>query len=331
MKKVFIILTSFTITIGCVSNSKGIPVDIQVISDDFSIEENLAKSSISNFITPKLLECSEPIKLQPQVTINRFSGKEAEELKIEFKKNFFQNLFEANIDEEKGRKLLEDYEIPKEWKTNNYQNSKNEIITYLRNLDEDVILLADKEYDSIPNLTNPIIFKNAEEYKSLLAQLYCENGNRPNKIVILYNLKSFHDNKIEYGTEETEEEIQSGSDEIKGDPCTQNTVTDGLDLKEDLMQIIDTKRSYKERDRLARETWKKYFDSMASVTFYVKANQKYPEGFFESGDGANYFIDRLAYMSSITNVNITRIEYHKDTQKISGIVIVECHNASEIQ
>lgn len=331
MKKVFFILSIFTIITGCVSNSKGIPVDIQVISDDFSIEENLAKSSISNFITPKLLECSEPIKLQPQVTINRFSGKKAEELKIEFKKNFFQNLFEANIDEEKGRKLLEDYEIPKEWKTNNYQNSKNEIITYLRNLDEDVILLADKEYDSIPNLTNPIIFKNAEEYKSLLAQLYCENENRPNKIVILYNLKSFHDNKIEYGTEETEEETQSGGEEIKGDPCTQNTVTDGLDLKEDLMQIVDTKRTYKERDQLARETWKKYFDSVASVTFYVKANQKYPEGFFESGDGANYFIDRLAYMSSITNLNITRIEYHKDTHKISGIVIVECHNASEIQ
>lgn len=112
--------------------------------------------------------------------------------------------------------------------------------------------------------------------------------------------------------------------------CNQTTVTDGLDLKDDLMKIVDTKRSYKERDQLARETWKKYFDPMASVKMYLKPTEKYPD-FWESGDGQNYLIDRLAYKSSITDINIIRIEYHKENSKISAITTVECHNASEVQ
>jgi hypothetical protein len=175
--------------------------------------------------------------------------------------------------------------------------------------------------------------KDFSELKKKLDSTLClQDENFSKKVIIFLN----NSTEIFEGLLSPPETHIQGTTEpiippLTGNPCTQNTVTDGLDLKEDLMQIVDTKRTYKERDRLARETWKKYFDSVASVTFYVKANQKYPEGFFESGDGANYFIDRLAYMSSITNLNITRIEYHKDTHKISGIVIVECHNASEIQ
>ncbi|MDP2692578.1 MAG: hypothetical protein Q8O88_02975 [bacterium] len=168
-------------------------------------------------------------------------------------------------------------------------------------------------------------FKSIKEIRSNIDSLLCSKEITPqSQIYIVFN------NKNEF--------TQTGinNDSINPPPppddtCTQTTVTDGLNLKEDLMKIVDTKRSYKERDRLARETWKKYFDTMASVKYYIKANQKYPEGFFESGDGANYFIDRLAYMSSITDVNIIRIEYHKENHKVSGIVVVECHNASEIQ
>ncbi len=320
MKKVFIILSVFSISQGCVKNSQGVAVEIQVVTDDFAIEDNLANSPVSNFITPKLIECSEPLKLQPQASLIRFNGAETEELKVEFHKNFFQNLFEAKIDEEKGKKLLESYEIPKEWKTNKFQNAKSSILKYLKDLHENVIILADKKYDSLQTKSNLLTFKNDEEFKSLLTQIYCENKTQPNKIVILHNLKSFGNNGIE-----------TGPDEGEGDPCTQTTVADGLNLKEDLVKIIDTRRTYKERDKLARETWEKYFDPMAAVKMYLKPDQKYPEGMWESGDGANYFIDRLAYLNSITDVNIIRIEYHRDTKKISGIVVVECHNASEVQ
>ncbi len=175
--------------------------------------------------------------------------------------------------------------------------------------------------------------KDFSELKKKLDSTLClQDENFSKKVIIFLN----NSTEIFEGPLPTPETASEGTTEpiippLTGDPCAQTTVADGLNLKEDLMQIVDTKHTYKERDRLARETWKKYFDPMASVTFYIKANQKNPEGFFESGDGANYFIDRLAYMSSITEVNIIRIEYHNDTHKISGIVVVECHNASEIQ
>lgn len=332
MKNIFFLIILFFSVAACVTNSKGVPIEIQVITDDFAIEENLASSPVSNFITPKLIACGEPLTLQPNVTLYRFSGTKTEQMKVEFQKNFFQNLFEAKIDEEKGKRLLEAYEIPKEWKTNKYLNSKVEIIKYLRDLDEDVVIMADKEYDSISIKTKPIIFKNEEEFKTLLTRFYCESQTRPDKIVILHNLKSFSDSEI-IGTiteKGEEDEIGGGTTSIPTDPCSQTTVADGLDLKDDLLKIVDTKRSYKERDQLARKTWEKYFDPMASITMYLNLKEKYP-AFWESGDGQNYLIDRLAYKSSITDINIIRIEYHKDSGKITAITTVECHNASEVQ
>lgn len=108
------------------------------------------------------------------------------------------------------------------------------------------------------------------------------------------------------------------------------TVKDGLDLKKELLKIVDTGKTPLERDQLAKKVWKTYFDKNASIKFYLNPNEKFP-GFFESGEGKAYLIDRLAYKNSITNINIKRIEYHKDTNKISSIEIIECHKASQVQ
>jgi hypothetical protein len=231
---------------------------------------------------------------------------------VEFSTNFLTQFYTDSL-------------VP-QYLTRKSEDKNLNIDSYLNNK-EDVVFIFSEE-SALDDYNGTPIIHTARKIQEMIKETACSNTGK--KVTIIINPSELSHLEPEI-VERTDGEINSESHEIKGDPCSQNTVTDGLDLKEDLMQIVDTKHTYKERDRLARETWKKYFDPMASVTFYVKANQKYPEGFFESGDGANYFIDRLAYMSSITNLNITRIEYHKDTPKISGIVIVECHNASEIQ
>lgn len=231
---------------------------------------------------------------------------------VEFSRNFLTQFYTDSL-------------VP-QYLTRKSEDKNLNIDSYLHNK-EDVVFIFSEE-SALDDYNGTPVIHTARKIQELIKETSCSNTGK--KVTIIINPSELADMEPEI-VERTEEEIKSATDELKGDPCKQNTVTDGLDLKEDLLQIIDTKRTYKERDRLARETWKKYFDPMASVTFYIKANQKNPEGFFESGDGANYFIDRLAYMSSITEVNIIRIEYHNDTHKISGIVVVECHNASEIQ
>ncbi len=202
--------------------------------------------------------------------------------------------------------------------------SENAIDSYLSK--EDVLTLIYSEESDKEFYNETPIYTSSKEVTGKIREGLCSSTYK--EVVVIVNpSKLARITKPPQG--DSLPPIPEIGDPLPGDPCSKSTVPDGLDLKEDLLKIIDTKRTYKERDQIAKATWSKYFDEMASVEMYLKLEDKYPD-FWESGDGSGYLIDRLAYKSSITDINIIRIERHNDTGKISSMVVVECHNASEI-
>ncbi|MGJ8743594.1 hypothetical protein [Polaribacter sp.] len=198
--------------------------------------------------------------------------------------------------------------------------SKKTIDSYLKK--EEVLTLIYSEYSDGETYSEHTIFTSAKEISEQIKESIC--GNNYKEIIVLVNPSILSTTHAELLPED--ETITTPTQ----NPCNQKTTSKALELKDDLLKIIDTKKSAKERDFIAKEVWAKYFDKNASVKMYVNLNDKYPDK-WESGDGKNYLVDRLAYMSSIIDINITRVEFHRDTNKISSITTVECHNASEIQ
>lgn len=155
-----------------------------------------------------------------------------------------------------------------------------------------------------------------EAYDNIKKQIHkelCEKGIRSFTIVV---------NQIE------PDSIGKGGPKIN--PCQVKTLDDAQDLKAELLKIIDTSLSDEERDDLAKKVWATYFDDKAYIE--RRLYQSDPNGsVWKPGQGIFYFTDRIAVLESITDINIIRIERSKKTGKISGIILVECHNASEIQ
>lgn len=198
--------------------------------------------------------------------------------------------------------------------------SEKTIDSYLKK-DNILTLIYSENSDNVTYNEHPI-YTNAKEISNQIKENVCKNKYK--EIVVLINPSSLSTSR----TLPTEVIVKTTTE--NQNPCNQKTTSKALNLKEDLLRIIDTKKTYKERDLIANEVWNKYFDENASIKMYVNLNDKYPDQ-WESGDGKNYLVDRLAFMSSIIDINIIRVEFHRDTNKISSITAVECHNASEIQ
>lgn len=113
------------------------------------------------------------------------------------------------------------------------------------------------------------------------------------------------------------------------DICGDFTIPAMRELRVELQKIIDTSRSLNERATLAEKTWNKYFDADAYVAKYVELDDKNPE-VWNPGEGKSYFISRIALLKSIININIIRVEYSKENNRISGIKLVECHNSEQM-
>ncbi len=284
---------------------------------DEPLQEGKYPSYFKEFTMPFELEnCEKAILLKPiyyvrgdisrtEKEANAWYFKDVGENTVEFSTNFLNQFYTDSI-------------VPK-YLTQKSENKKLNLDSYLDNEEDIVIIFSEesslKEYKGFP------ILNTARDVQLKIKETSCDNKDK--KIAIIVNPKELL--KEEPTPEEDEDEITL----ILDNPCKQNTVADGLDLKDDLLEIINTNKSYKERDNLAKQVWKKYFDEMASVKMYVKPNQKFPD-FWESGDGSGYLINRLAFMNSIVDINILRIERHVETGKISGLVVIECHNASEV-
>jgi len=311
---IFIIISLF----GC-GNSNTEDIALTLVFDQ-PLEDGKYPSYFKEFAMPFEAEnCENNFLLKPiyfvradikrtEIESNAWYFKDIGTNTVEFSTNFLTQYFTDSI--------------TSKYLTSATKNKKTSIDSYLKSEDEVVFLYSEEsemdEYNGTP------IYHVAKKIQKKIRETSCDNSS--GKVIIIVNPQELL--AVSSPIDSTEIIIPPPP---TGDPCEISTVADGLDLKDDLLKIINTAIGYNKRDQIARATWKKYFDEMASVKMYLKPNQKSPEGMWESGDGANYLIDRLAYMNSITDVNITRLEYHLETKKISGMVIVECHNASEVQ
>lgn len=240
---------------------------------------------------------------------NAWYFKDIGENTVEFSTNFLKQYFSDSL-------------VPN-YLTKESKGKQVTINSYIKKKDDAVVIFSEEspldEMEGVP------ILHTTREVSDKMKELSCNNPQK--KITLLINPKELL----------IEEPLPPGIPGSDGSeppidvPCSMNTVADGLDLKYDLLKVIDTSLSPLERDKLAKQVWTNYFDENAAIKMYLSSSQKFPEGFWESGKGSSYIINRLAYVGSITDLNIARIEYHRESKKISGLTIFECHNASEIQ
>lgn len=112
--------------------------------------------------------------------------------------------------------------------------------------------------------------------------------------------------------------------------CTLPTVTDGLDLKQDMLQIIAAE-SINERVDLARQVYENYMSKNAIVERHKFVGDN-NQDVWDPGQGINYFTNRLATLESITDISIFRVDHSKkEPGKFSGIYVIECHDMQELQ
>jgi len=138
------------------------------------------------------------------------------------------------------------------------------------------------------------------------------------------------DDKKEGGKPRGVEVVGTDRETVSIGPCKNPSLVELMPLRDELLQVIDTSSSMSERAVLAEQIWNKYFDSDAYVANYQHKDDKNPE-VWEPGEGREYFISRIAILKSITDITIFRAEYSKLDHKITGIKLIECHNASELQ
>lgn len=313
-KHQFIVLVLLAFSLYSCSSEMTEDIGITLVFDK-PLEEGKYPAYIKDFVMPFTIpNCEKNILLKPiyfvradikrtEVESNAWYFKDIGENTVEFSTNFLTQYFTDSL----ATKYL----------TSPTKNKSLSIKSYLKS-EADVVLIYSEESDK-DSFEGIPVYNTATRIQEVIKETSCNNAK--NKVTVIINPKALE-------SPETGGINALPITTIKN-PCGANTVADGLDLKDDLLKIIDTKRGYKERDKLAKAIWSKYFDAMAAVTMYLKTNQQNPEGRWESGDGSIYLVDRLAYMNSITDINITRIEYHRDTKKITGITVVECHNASD--
>lgn len=161
-------------------------------------------------------------------------------------------------------------------------------------------------------------FKSIQDVKKHIDEITCQDGGFGKEIVVLLP-------RSEDGTSTT------GGGEGKSlglDPCQEKTIPKALELKDAISEVINTGKSLEERLELAEKIWAKYFSKNAYVALYQNRQDNNPD-VWNPGSGEKYFTNRLAMLESIVGVAVFRVEYSKINNKISGIHIVECQNASE--
>jgi len=318
MKKILIVIV-LTFVFGCGNEESN--YEILVVADS-KLSDNETDSmplEIKTFINPSECQNSSTVYI-PKLKV----------LRKDLSKDNIHEIEVPSTPDNKLRKKLGSY---------TYVDLKNDLAEFLPNMEAGKFLTKDGDANAEEDIKydpkNTMVFSLSEsmdvsKVKAKIDSTACEVEKGFNKkiIVILNNQSEVTTINGSNANKSPKAKNDNRQSPIE-DPCQQNTVEGGFDLKEAISEIIDTTKKPSERDRIAKETWKKYFDKNAAITMYLKPNQTSPEGFWESGEGSIYFVDRLAFMSSIIEVNITRIEYHRDTKKISGITVVECHNANQ--
>ncbi len=107
-----------------------------------------------------------------------------------------------------------------------------------------------------------------------------------------------------------------------------STLPDYEWLRQELLKIIDTKKSTEERQELAVKIWKEHFYQECYVDNYMDVNDKNPE-YWSPKNGVKYLTEHLVGFPSIIDIKILSVERDKETQKISGLKVCEIYNGSK--
>ena len=100
-------------------------------------------------------------------------------------------------------------------------------------------------------------------------------------------------------------------------------------LRQELLKIIDTKRTDRYRREIAEKVWSTYFYNKAYIDNLSDINDKNPEH-WSPGNGKKYLTEHLALLPSIIDIKIISVDIHNETQKISGLSVMETNNGDRL-
>lgn len=298
-----------TILYSCGGNAKPIPVTFVF---DAPLEEGHYPEYFKQIAMPFTApECNEDYLLKP-ISVTRLDIKKAP---VETNAWYFEKMGDNTV--EFSKTWLNHYFKDSLMLSHMYAPAKRAVNdktldSYLKKTNV-LTLIYSEESDEETYNDHPI-FSSAKEVSKKIQESIC--GDKYKEVVILVNPK-----KLKTPLPPPPPPPPPG-------PCNVETITGALSLKEDISEIISTGKSLEDRLDLAEKVWEKYFTKNAYVALYQNREDNNPD-VWNPGEGEKYFTNRLAMLESIVGVAIFRVEYSKVNNKISGIHIVECQNASE--
>tara|TARA_R110001583_G_scaffold43654_1_gene138815 strand:- start:645 stop:1625 length:981 start_codon:yes stop_codon:yes gene_type:complete len=324
MKKIIFItaiaLSSLFILISCETEMKDYNITILLNTNLVERVEDPIPSIIKELLEPKE-DTNNRIVFIPKLSVLRddLNGENKMDIQVPIS---MENTFRKKMGTYTYIDLKLDYEefLPK-MTSSEFLSKKGNLNKNTNNLkinSNDLIFII-----STSNTNEPNYFPDVKSLKIKLDSILISEGKNFNKNVYVKYEQDQKTTVIGIGI--TQKKSGSVSDQS---PCEQNTISSALDLQDDILKIIDAKLSSSERNEFAIDVWNKYFDEKAYVALYTSQTDNNPE-IWNPGQGKQYFTHRIAILESITNVNIFRVETSTQSGKISGIKLIECHNASE--
>lgn len=287
-------MCNFTLTVKLSSQIPGLKADEPL------------PTYLTKLISP--IECNDTIFI-PQVKIERLDLPNEPPYVVEVKSKM----------ENEAKKIAQTYE---------YSDLKDDYSENLEKIPVGNYLVKESSSNIQPTTTS-------EGSDALIYTLNIEDKNAADSIIKLYTaiLKKSGTAKVVIilNTSRLDQEIPVTSNEV-GNTKTDNSKTISLPneehLRQELLKIIDTKKTIPERENIASKVWKENFYPNVYFYNYRDANDKNPE-YWGPGNGKSY-IARLVTLPSIIDIKIWNVERDKETQKISGLSVCEIHNGSKL-
>lgn len=303
---------------GCQNDTETITLNIVF---DKAVEGEKYPPYLKDFVMPFSSTCEKDYLLKP---IN-FVRSDIKKTQHESNAWYFQDFGDNTVEFSKG--WLEFYfndSIVDPYLSQKTGTRQTGVKKMIENQEFLYIFSEDSELENFQGKT---IFSNAKDLHNVLKEDACKNTS--GKITILVNpseIMSLDGNQVS----EDEDEDGDESKILTKNPC-ENVVSmnEATNLLNDLQNVINPENDIVLRRQKAEEVWNTYFSDQAYVATPKFKGDQNPE-IWDPGEGEAYFVSRLAILESLTKLTVTRMEMSKTSGKISGIHIIECHDAVEI-
>lgn len=308
----FVLLFAVLLLTGCSSNREELSLTFVM---DTPITTDKYPSYFKDAVLPfNNSECETDFLLKP---IN-FVRADIKRTEVESNAWHFENIGDNTVEFSTG--WLTQYfndSLTNPYLKSPQRQKKMKLDSYLKNKENIVIIYAEEseldEYNGVP------ILHTSSEIRNQIQKTAC--GNVEKKVVVLVNPMELR--------EINPDSIKGNQPVPQNNPCEEKTVAEAFVVREKIQEIIDVNRSFEERLKSANELWAEFFDPNAYVASYKSKSDNNPD-VYNPGEGLQYFTNKLAVLESIHTVAIFRTETSKKSGKISGIHIVECHDANEV-